>query len=204
MQRSPLSIFGRSVISLYLFAAPLLLALADLLHYYQLFILSNLAFKMSLVTYVLGSFGLAYLFSDRARYFGLVGAGLVALGAITFSAISSVELFQDMLTHEHFADADMLHLQNVMKNSDFFKTVYLPSMYAFPLGLLVLSIGLYRSNFVKNYVAIILCLGALLHTVARILPDFKFLFISEAILALASFLTGIYILRYKNISPPIK
>ena len=200
MQHTPISLFGRSVISLYLFAAPLLLTLADVFHYYHYFVLSTLAFKMSLVTYVIGSFGLAYLFSDRARYYGLTGSGLVALGAITFSAISTVELFQDMLTHGHFKDEDMLHLRNAMKTSDLYQTVYLPSMYAFPLGLLVLSIGLYRSQFVKHYVALLLCIGALLHTVARILPNFEFLFISEAVLTVASFLTGIYILKYKKIN----
>lgn len=200
MTHSPISLFGRSAIALYLFAAPLLITLADVLHYYQYFILSTLAFKMSLVTYVLGSFGLAYLFSDRARYYGLVGAGLVTLGAITFSAISTVELFQDMLSHGHFKDEDMLHMQNAMKTSNLYKTIYLPSMYAFPIGLLVLSIGIYRSQFVKKYVALLLCLGALIHTVARILPNFEFLFVSEALLTVASFLTGIYILKYKELS----
>jgi hypothetical protein len=199
MIHSRISLFGRSVISLYLFAAPLLLTAADLLHYYHHFIFSTLAFKMSLVTYVLGSFGLAYLFEKRALYYGLAGSGLVTLGAITFSAISTVDLFQDMLSHGHFKDEDMLHLQNAMETSKILKTVYLPSMYAFPLGLLVLSIGIYRAQFTRHYVALLLCGGALLHTVARIFTNFQFLLLSEAILTVASFLTGIYILRYKNL-----
>ncbi|MDB5256136.1 MAG: hypothetical protein JWM14_831 [Chitinophagaceae bacterium] len=199
MMHSPISLFGRSVISLYLFAAPLLLTAADLLHYYHHFIFSTLAFKMSLVTYVVGSFGLAYLFEKRALYYGLAGAGLVTLGAITFSAISTVDLFQDMLAHGHFKDEDMLHLKNVVETSKIFKTIYLPSMYAFPLGLLVLSIGIYRAQFTRHYLAILLCAGSLLHTVARILTSFEFLFLSEAILTMASFLTGVYILRYKNL-----
>ncbi len=155
---------------------------------------------MSLVTYVIGSFGLAYLFPKRATYYGLAGAGLVTLGAITFSAISTVDLFQDMLTHGRFNDEDMLHLKNAMNTSDVFKTIYLPSMYAFPLGLLVLSLGLYKAEFVKHYVAILLCIGALIHTVARVLSNFEFLFLSEAILTVASFMTGIYILKYKKIT----
>lgn len=198
MKHSPISLFGRSVISLYLFAAPLLLTAADVFHYYQHFILSTLAFKMSLVTYVVGSFGLAYLFEKKALYYGLAGAGLVTLGAITFSAISTVDLFQDMHTHGHFKDQDMLHLENV-DTSKILKTVYLPSMYAFPLGLLVLSIGIYKAQFTRHYLALLLCTGALLHTIARILPNFQFLFLSEAILTVGSFMTGIYILRYENL-----
>ena len=200
MQQAPIPLFGRSVISLYLFAAPLLLTLADVFHYYHHFILSTLAFKMSLVTYVISSFGLAYLFSDRARYYGLIGSGLVALGSITFSAISTVELFQDTLRHGHFKDDDMLHLENVMRTSDLLQTIYLPSMYAFPLGLLVLSIGIYKSEFVKNYVSILLCFGAVLHTAARVIPNFQFLFLSEAILTVSSFMAGIYLLKYKKIN----
>ncbi len=199
MMQSPISLFGRSVISLYLFAAPLLLTAADLLHYYHHFIFSTLAFKMSLVTYVVGSFGLAYLFEKRALYFGLAGSGLVTLGAITFSAISTVDFFQDMVSHGHFKEEDMLHLKNTMETSKLLETIYLPSMYAFPLGLLVLSVGLYRAHFTRHYVALLLCAGALLHTIARIIPNFKFLFLSEGILTVASFLTGIYILRYRNI-----
>lgn len=200
MLQSPISLFGRSVISLYLFAAPLLLTVADVFHYYHHFILSTLAFKMSLVTYVIGSFGLAYLFSDKAKYYGLTGSGLVTLGAITFSAISTVDLFQDTISHGHFKDEDMLHLKNAMETSKLLETIYLPSMYAFPLGLLVLSIGIYKAAFVKHYVAILLCTGALLHTIARVIPNFQFLFLSEAILTLASFMTGIYILKYKKIN----
>jgi len=199
MMNSRISLFGRSVIALYLFAAPLLLTAADVFHHYHHFILSTLAFKMSLVTYVVGSFGLAYLFEKKALYYGLAGAGLVTLGAITFSAISSVDLFQDMLSQRHFKDEDMLHLKNAMDTSKILKTIYLPSMYAFPLGLLVLSIGIYKAKFTRHYMAILLCAGALLHTIARILPNFQFLFLSEAILTAASLMTGIYILRYENL-----
>jgi len=199
MIHSRISQLGRSVISLYLFAAPVLLTAADVLHYYEYFILSNLAFKMSLVTYVISSFGLAYLFEKRALYFGLIGAGLVTLGAITFSAISTVDLFQDSLSYGNFKKEDMLHLKNAMKESKIFGAIYLPSMYAFPLGLLVLSIGIYKAQFTRNYLAILLCVGALVHTIARIIPNFQFLFISEAILTVGSFLTGIYILHYKKL-----
>lgn len=197
MLNTPMPLFGRSVISLYLFAAPVLLTSADIFHYAEHFILSTLTFKMSLVMYIIGSFGLAYLFSGSARYYGLAGAGLVTLGAITFSAISTVDLFQDMLKHGDFKNEDMLHLKNAMDTSKLLKTVYLPSMYAFPLGLFVLSIGIYKAQFTRHYLALLLCAGTLLHTVARVMTNLHFLFLSEAILTVTSLLTGIYILKYE-------
>src|SRR6188768_3585234 len=79
----PLPRASRFVISVYLFGAPALLMLADSLHYYHHYLIANVIFKMALVAFVLGSFGLAYLFPDKEKYFGLIGTGMVTLGAIT-------------------------------------------------------------------------------------------------------------------------
>src|SRR3954463_1884582 len=103
MSESPLPRPSRLVISIYMIGAPLLLIAADAFHYYQHYLIAAVVFKVALAAFTVGSFGLAYLLPDNAKYFGLVGAGLVALGAITISAMSTVTLFQDLLQHEGYS-----------------------------------------------------------------------------------------------------
>jgi hypothetical protein len=194
---SPLPKFSRLIISVYLFAAPALLMLADSLHYFHHYLIANVIFKMALVAFVVGSFGLAYLFQDAAKYFGLMGTGMVALGAITISAMSTETLLLDIVNSKNYNPDQLRHLNNILKSTEAIRVIYLPSGFAFPLGLVVLGIGIFKTPYTPRYISVILCVGALFHTVARFINDLSLLLLSEIVLLIASSLTGWFMWRYK-------
>jgi len=193
----PLPKFSRLIILIYLFGAPSMLMLADTLHFFNHYLIAVVVFKLALVSFVVGSFGLAYMFPDRARAYGLIGTGLVALGAITISAISTATLFQDLLKDGGYTAAQLKELQADLESANAIRVIYLPSGFAFPLGLVSLSIGILRTKFTPNYIAVILIVGAVLHTVARFFDEISFLLISEGVLLTASSLAGWHMWRYK-------
>ncbi|MEI9921094.1 MAG: hypothetical protein WDO14_20205 [Bacteroidota bacterium] len=197
MHATPLPKFSRIIIAIYLFGAPTMLMLADTLHYYNHYLLAVVAFKLALVSFVVGSFGVAYMLPDNARAFGLVGTGLVALGAVTVSAMSTATLFQDLLKDHGYTVAQIKDLQNDLQRTNALRVVFLPSGFAFPLGLVSLAIGISRTKYSPLYAAIILIVGAVFHTAARIVDDITMLLISEAILLVASCLVGWNMWRYK-------
>lgn len=198
MQEPKLPKFGRLVILIYLFGAPTMLILADALHFFDHYLIAVVVFKLSLVSFVVGSFGLAYMLPDRARAFGLIGTGLVALGAVTISAMSTATLFEDLLKDSGYSEIQMQALKNDLESANAIRVIYLPSGFAFPLGLVALAIGIFRTKFTPNFIAIILISGAVLHTIARFMDDISFLLISEGVLLVASSLTGWFMLRYKS------
>lgn len=154
--------------------------LADMLHYYHHYLIANVIFKMALVAFILGSVGLAYLFPDNTKYFGLIGTGMVALGAVTISAMSTETVLLD-LAHEKIQSAEQLNMfKKVLESAEAMRVIYLPSGFAFPLGLLVLGIGIYKTLYTPRYISVILCAGAVFHTVARFVNDLSLLLISRS------------------------
>jgi hypothetical protein len=196
---SPLPKTSRLVVLGYLFAAPALLMLADVFHYTHHYLLANVVFKTALVVFVVASFGLTYLFPPNAKYFGLVGTGLVSLGAVMISAISTETLYQDLLAEKGYSLYQIREFESVLQSAEAVRVIYLPTGFAFPLGLVVLGIGIYRTKFTPNYIAIILCGGAVLHTISRFFDNLSFLLISEAVLLIASSLAGWFMWRYKAV-----
>ncbi|HZY79542.1 MAG TPA: hypothetical protein VFE50_08470 [Cyclobacteriaceae bacterium] len=198
MHESPLPKFSRLIISIYLFGAPTMLMIADGFHYFGHYLIAVVVFKIALVSFVVGSFGLAYMLPDHARAYGLIGTGLVALGAITISAMSTATLFQDLLKEGGYSEAQLKDLESTLENTKALRVIYLPSGFAFPLGLVSLAIGIFRTTYTPNYIAVILIVGAVFHTVARFVDEISLLLISEVILLTASSLTGWFMWRYKK------
>jgi len=197
MAKASLPKFSRLIILIYLFGAPSMLMLADGLHYFDHYLIAVVAFKLALVSFVVGSFGVAYMLPDHARAFGLIGTGLVALGAVTISAMSTATLFQDLLRENGYTMAQIKDLEMDLEKTNAIRVIYLPSGFAFPLGLVSLAIGIFRTRYTPNYIAVILIIGAVLHTVARFINEISLLLISEAVLLVGSSLTGWFMWRYK-------
>jgi hypothetical protein len=197
MSEARLPKFSRLIILIYLFAAPAMLMLADALHYFNHYLIAVVVFKLALVSFVVGSFGLAYMLPDKARFFGLIGTGLVALGVVTISAMSTATLFQDLLKDQGYTEQRIKNLQSDLERMNALRVIYLPSGFAFPLGLLMLAIGIFRTKYTPNYTAVILIIGAVLHTVARFVNEISFLLISEGVLLVASSLVGWFMWRYR-------
>jgi uncharacterized iron-regulated membrane protein len=197
MRESPLPPFSRLIISIYLIGAPLLLISADIFHYYHHYLIAAVVFKVALAAFTVGSFGFAYLLPDNAKYFGLAGAGLVALGAITISAMSTEILFQDLLHDKGYSFEDIREFKEVLQSTNAMRVIFLPSGFAFPLGLLSLAVGIFLTKYTPRYIAFILCAGAVLHTVARFVNTISFLLLSEGVLLIASSLSGWFMWRYK-------
>jgi hypothetical protein len=197
MHQTPLPKFSRLIISIYLFGAPTMLMLADSLHYFNHYLLAVVVFKLALVSFVVGSFGVAYMLPDNARAFGLVGSGLVALGAVTISAMSTATLFEDLLKDNGYSAAQIQGLQKDLHRTNALRVIYLPSGFGFPLGLVSLAIGIFRTKYTPQIASIILIVGAVFHTVARFINEISWLLISEAILLVASLIVGWFMWRYK-------
>lgn len=197
MATTSLPKFSRLIISIYLFGAPAMLMLADSLHYFGHYLIAVVAFKLALVSFVVGSFGLAYMLPDHARAFGLVGTGLVALGAITISAMSTATLLQDVLKDGGYTASQIKELESDLENMKALRVIFLPSGFAFPLGLVFLAIGILRTSYTPNYIAVILIVGAVFHTIARFFDEISLLLISEAVLLIASSWTGWIMWRHK-------
>ena len=188
---------ARFVILIYLFGAPALLMLADGLHYYHHYLIANVIFKTALVAFIVGSFGITYLFPETEKYFGLAGTGLVTLGSIMISGMSTEVLYQDLLADKGYKMGDIKEFEQLLQSTDAMRVIYLPTGFAFPLGLVVLGIGIFRTPFTPRYISVILCVGALFHTVARIANNVILLLLSEVVLLIASSLTGWFMWRYK-------
>jgi len=171
--------------------------LADGLHYYHHYLIANVIFKMALVAFIVGSFGLTYLFPKSEKYFGLAGTGLVTLGSIMIAGMSTEILYQDILLDKGYKISDLKEFEQLLQSTDAMRVIYLPTGFAFPLGLVVLGIGIFRSPYTPRYISIILCAGALFHTAARIVNHVTLLLLSEGILLVASSLTGWFMWRYK-------
>jgi hypothetical protein len=197
LEHSSLPKNARFVILIYLFGAPALLMLADGLHYYQHYLIANVIFKTALVAFIVGSFGVTYLFPKSEKYFGLVGTGLVALGSVMISGMSTEVLYQDLLIHSGYKGSDVKEVERLLQSTEAMRVIFLPTGFAFPLGLVVLGLGIFRTPFTPRYISIILCAGALFHTVARIVNNVVLLLLSEAVLLFASSLTGWFMWRYK-------
>lgn len=197
MARTSLPKFSRLIISIYLFGAPTMLMLADTLHYFDHFLIAVVVFKLALVAFVVGSFGLAYMLPDHARYFGLIGTGLVALGAVTISAMSTATLFQDLLEQGGYTASQIKSLETDLERTNALRVIFLPSGFAFPLGLVSLAIGILRTSYTPNFIALILIVGAAFHTIARFVDNIALLLISEAALLIASSLTGWIMWKHK-------
>jgi hypothetical protein len=188
---------ARFVILIYLFGAPALLMLADGLHYYHHYLIANVVFKMALVAFIVGSFGITYLLPDSLKYFGLAGTGLVALGSIMVSGMSTEVLYEDLLADKGLRMHDIDELKHLLQSTDAMRVIYLPTGFAFPLGLVALGLGIFRTRFTPRYISVILCGGALFHTVARVANNVTLLLLSEGVLLIASSLTGWFMWRYR-------
>lgn len=195
MKQEPLSLSARIIILVYLIAAPLLLMVADSLHYFGYYVIAVITFKLALVAFILGAFGTAYLLPERSKYFGLVGSGLITLGAITLSAISTADLFNLLFERSGYTQQQIENMQQTLISANGIKAVYLPVGFAFPLGLFVLAIGIFRGGYTPKYISYIMCAGALIFTIARFTESLPFLLISEAALCIASSSTGFHMTR---------
>ena len=171
--------------------------LADGLHYYHHYLIANVVFKMALVAFIVGSFGITYLLPESAKYFGLVGTGLVALGSVMISGMSTEVLYQDLLADKGYKISDIKEFEQLLHSTDAMRVIFLPTGFAFPLGLVALGIGIFRTPFTPRYISIILCAGALFHTVARMINNVTLLLLSEGVLLIASSLTGWFMWRYQ-------
>ncbi len=197
LREQPLPKAGRIVISIYLFGAPALLMLADGAHYYDHYLIANVIFKMALVAFITGSFGLAFLLHDQENYYASIGAGLVALGAISISAMSTETLILDLIKNNGYSEDQINTVKEIVNSTDAMSVIYLPSGFAFPIGLVILGIGIYKTPYTPQYIALILCGGAIFHTVARFVNDISLLLLSEVVLLVASSLTGWFMWQYK-------
>jgi hypothetical protein len=113
------------------------------------------------------------------------------------AGMSTEILYQDLLADKGYKITDIKEFEHLLQSTEAMRVIFLPTGFGFPLGLVVLGMGIFRTPYTPRYISIILCLGALFHTVARFINHVSLLLLSEAVLLIASSLTGWFMWRYK-------
>lgn len=179
--------------------APIMLLAGDLIGfapdlYYAHYALA----KAALAMFVFAIFALVELLRRDADKLGLIGGGMAIIGAISGTTLFSFGYFYNEVSR---SGLDASTAQSV---EQIFRQVYgvmvfvpLPGLF-FPIGLIILSIGLFWTKVVPHWTAIALGLGALLFPVGRIPGILTVSVISDIFLTLSMCFIGWQILARSN------
>ena len=163
------SSFRKYLAAFCLIAAPIVLLIGDAAAY---FFNAQFAFylcgKVSLTLFVFAVFVLVDLLRPFADRLGLIAGGMAIIGAISGTTLFSLVYFYNEAS-KGVIDAAAMNSFNT-----FFEQFYLlivmmplPGLF-FPIGLTILSVGLFWKKAVPRWSAIVLAIGAILFPVGRI------------------------------------
>lgn len=154
----------RIIAGVCLILGPALVLVADLLSTHRLTFLTLMSAAFILL--LPGAFGLAHLLRARADWFGLLGAGCSLIGLAASYGEMSVYRFATVYQAGVEAvspNAMQLALQTEPR---LFMLTFVPA-YFWPLGLLILSLGLILDQRFGVAVGAMLALGAVLFPIGR-------------------------------------
>jgi hypothetical protein len=154
----------RIIAGVCLILGPALVLVADLLGTHRLTFLTLMSAAFILL--LPGAFGVAHLLRARADWFGLLGAGCCLIGLTASFGVMSVYRFATVYqsgVEGVSPNALQLALQTEPR---LFVLTFLPA-YLWPVGLLILSVGLILDRRFGVAVGSILALGAILFPIGR-------------------------------------
>jgi len=184
MNSSPAYNFRKNIAGISFIVAPLLLLTGDLLDSvqearYVQYVIMKIGFAMFFAIIL----GLMHLLREHADRTGIIGGGLAMIGCMSGVVIVTGQLLDKGVSG---LDEAAMQVFNPVWQQFHFATVMipLPGLF-FPIGLLVLSSGLWRTGLVARWQVAILALSAILFPIARI-PDIPVIAIASDILFIVS------------------
>lgn len=154
----------RIIAGICLILGPALVLVADLLSTHRLTFLTIMSAAFILL--LPASFGVAHLLRARADWFGLIGAGCCLIGLTASFGVMSVYRFAEVYQAGVEAVSPRALQLALQAEPRLFVLTFLPA-YLWPVGLLVLSIGLMRDRRFGIAVGFMLALGAILFPIGR-------------------------------------
>lgn len=161
--------FRKNLYAISLIIAPLLLLIGDTLMFaFNLHFAFYLLGKAALALFVFAIFVLIHLLRERTDRLGLIGGAIAIIGAISGTTLFSFTYFYNEILRSGFDAAMLQSVEQTIKQVYLIMVLFpLPGLF-FPIGLLILSIGLFWKNAVPRWTAIALGLGAILFPMGRI------------------------------------
>jgi hypothetical protein len=186
MKNSTNNNFRENLAAISLAAAPILLLTGDLTGFApDLYFAHYLLAKAGLAAFVFAVIVLIEMLRPHSDRLGLIGGGMAIIGAISGTTLFSFAYFYKEMGGGGFDAATWQSFEQV------FSKVYLVMVFAplpglfFPLGLITLSVGLFKTKVVSRWAAIALGLGAFLFPVGRIPGILPVSIASDVFLALS-------------------
>lgn len=188
--------FTTNVGAICLFAAPTMLLLGDLLgfadglHYWHYFFC-----KAALAFFVFAIFALVERLKPSAEKFAVIAGGTAIIGAVSGATLFSFAYLGRELEKSGL-DPETIPALTVV-----FREVYQTMVFAplpglcFPIGLLALSIGLFRAKNISRIATVSLAFGAILFPTGRIPGILPVSIASDALLIVGLSLIGWQLLR---------
>lgn len=199
MNASPANNLRKNIAGVCLVAAPLVMLAGDVAARLgtQWSFAHVFTSKLAFALFAPALLALMHLLRERADKTGLVGGGLALMGLLSGSAIVTFWHTVRALSSPDFDESTMTAMRSAMENEVFGLTFLYPlAGVFFPLGLLILSVGLFRARAVAPHVAAMLAVGAILFPVGRIGGVWAAIFASDIFLIAALGLLGWRILRW--------
>lgn len=197
MSQSPATNLRKKLAGISLIAAPVMLLLADLTNFisglhYPRYLIAKTAFAV----FIAATLGLVHLLRERADRMGLIGGGLTIVGCISGATIVTFGLLEQTAIAVRLDAATLQSIERATEQIWMAVVMFpLPGLF-FPIGLLVLSVGLYRTKLVARLIAVVLALGAVLFPIGRIPGILPFELASDILLVVALGLIGWRILNW--------
>ncbi len=151
-----------------LIAAPLTLTVADLFRQANRIEIGEVLAKVAVALFVPAVFGLVRLTRERAALTTLFGTTLCIIGLLNVATVSTVTSAHWSLSHAGLAPGAQEIVDRTLHNVLQFGALFPLPAPAFAIGLVVLSIALYRSRTANRLLPLSVLVGAILFPIGRI------------------------------------
>lgn len=157
----------RLIAGISLIAAPALLLAADVIRVIGGFDFeSSVVAWVSFVLFVLAVLGVTHLLRNRADYLGLIGGAFCLVGAMAGAGIVTIFRLNAVLTAGGDGNLAPVFESAFNARPALQTSIFMPSVL-FPLGFIVLAVGLYRARVSSVWLALLLAFGGLLYPIGR-------------------------------------
>lgn len=167
MELSDASNRRRLIAGFCLIAAPALLLVADVMQINGRFDFEwTVVMWISFVLFVPAVLGIVHLLRNRADYCGLLGGALVVIGAMAGAGMMTIFRLNAVLKAGGEREFAQLIASAFKANPALPFSIFTPGPL-FPLGFIVLAVGLYQARIFSLWMSLVLALGGVLFPVGH-------------------------------------
>ncbi len=198
MKSSPATNFRRQIAGVSLIVAPVSMLVADALWFGAGMTMTGLVmWKVVFLIYLFAVLGLAHLLRPHADRLGLAAGFLAFAGLMTGPSLVTLRQVHQATLDAGLGENTVEQISNVIVNNF---PIMATSAYftgpAFPLGLILFGIGLYRVRVVPKWAAALLILSGILYPIGRIGGILPVIFACDLVAVIAMGLIGWRILSW--------